>query len=263
MLKKEMEKGIPDKRPLVEVDGDVLTAGDFISMISQTRKKAEEDMINGWIERKLIDQEALRRHYEEQSDLKDMLKRYENELLKQIFINRIIRPQINMTDEAVEEYYRSHQMDYMKPARYKLQMITAGNDGHAKEIVDNLKNGADFSWVARQIAADSSARGSVVTNWITKNELPVQAREIIDDMNTGDISQMIETDNNMFIIFRLQDKYKEQVEDFNKVRDAVRQAFFDDRTRLLLQQYLNRLKQGIEIKVFSKEISSLEAKLQK
>ncbi len=263
LLKKEMEKGIPDKRPLVEVDGDALTVAEFISMMSQARKKSEEDMINGWIERKLIDQEALRRHYEEEPDLRDMLKRYESELLKQIFINRIIRPQINMTDEAVEEYYRSHQKDYMKPAGYKVQMITAANHEHAKEIVNNLKNGADFSWVAGQIAADPSDRGSVATNWITKDELPVQAREIIDGINTGDISQMIETDNNMFIIFRLQDKHKEEVEAFDNVRDAVRQAFFDDRTRLLLQQYLDRLKQGIEIKVFSKEISSLEAKLQK
>lgn len=263
MLKKEMEKGASDRRPLIEVGGDVLTSGEFISMMSQTRKKSEHDVINGWIERKLIDQEALGRHYEEQSDLKGALSRYESELLRQIYINRVIRPQIKMTDEAAGEYYRSHQSDYMRPARYKLQMITAGDEGHADRIANNLKNGADFSWVANQISSGSSAGGNVVTRWTTIDELPVPAREVVDGMSVGDISPVIDAGKNTFIIFRLQDKHEKTVEDFGKIRDAVRQSYFDEQTGILQQQYLNRLKEGVEIRVFSREIASLEARLQK
>ena len=260
---KEPEKGI-DKQPLVEVNGKVLTAGEFLSMMMMNRagKRSEQDVINSWIERKLIDEEALGRHYEKQPDLSSALDRYENELLKITFIRRIIQPQVKVTDEALKEYYSTHQKDYMKPARYRIQLITAKTEEDAKEIMNNLQNGADFSWVAKRKSVDASAPDGGEKWWKTKAELPKQVREIIDTMNAGDISPIINTGENTYLIFKLHDKHKEEVKDFDKVREPVFQAFFNEQMDVLLEKYLTQLKTGAGIKVYDKEIKSLETKLQ-
>ncbi len=260
---KEPEKGIADKQPLVEVNGEVLTAGEFLSMMNRAGKKSEQDVINSWIERKLIDEEALGRHYEKRSDLSSALDRYENELLKITFIGRIIQPQVKVTDEVLREYYSTHQKDYMKPARYRIQLITAKTEEDAKEIMNNLQNGADFSWVAKRKSVDASAPDGGEIGWIAKAELPKQAREIIDTMNAGDISPTINTGENTYLIFKLHDKHKEEVKDFDKVREPVFQAFFNEQMDVLLEKYLTQLKKGAGIKVYDKEIKSLETKLQK
>lgn len=259
---KEPEKGI-DKQPLVEVNGEVLTAGEFLSMTNHTGKRSEQDVINSWIERKLIDEEALGRHYEKQPDLGSALNRYENELLKITFIRRIIQPQVKVTDEVLREYYSTHQKDYMKPARYRIQLITAKTEEDAKEIMDNLQNGADFSWVAKRKSIDASAPDSGEREWKTKAELPKQAGEIIETMNAGDISPIINTGENTYLIFKLHDKHKEELKDFDKVREPVFQAFFNEQMNVLLEKYLTQLKTGAVIKVYDKEIKSLETKLQK
>ncbi|MFA6055322.1 MAG: peptidyl-prolyl cis-trans isomerase [Thermodesulfovibrionales bacterium] len=259
---KEPEKGI-DKQPLVEVNGEVLTAGEFLYMTNHAGKRSEQDVINSWIERKLIDEEALCRHYEKQPDLGSALTRYENELLKITFIRRIIQPQVKVTDEVLREYYSTHQKDYMKPARYRIQLITAKTEEDAKEIMDNLQNGADFSWVAKRKSIDASAPDGGERGWITKAELPKQVREIIDTMNTGDISPIINTGENAYLIYKLQDKHKEEVDDFNEVREPVFHAFFNEHMNVLLEKYLTQLKTGAGIKVYDKEIKSLETKLQK
>ena len=261
--KREAGNKPDEKQPLVEVNGEVLTAGEFISMMKQAKKNSEEDVINNWIERKLIDMEALSRHYERQPDLRDMAHRYENELLKITYIKRIIQPQVKVTDEALIEYYASHQKDYMKPARYKIQQILVEKEEDAQEILANLKNGADFSWIAEKKSVDPTVSKGGEPVWVTKADLPKSVKEIIDTMNFGDISPIVNDTNKTFRIIKLQDIYQAQVEEYDKVRASVQQAFFNDRINSLLEKYLNQLKKDTEVTIYNEEISSLEAGLQK
>jgi parvulin-like peptidyl-prolyl isomerase len=261
--KRETGNNPDEKQPLVEVNGEVLTAGEFISMMKQTRKNSEEDVINNWIERKLIDMEALSRHYERQPDLRDMAHRYENELLKITYIKRIIQPQVKVTDEAMIEYYASHQKDYMKPARYKIQQILVEKEEDAQEILANLKNGADFSWIAEKKSVDLTVSKGGEPVWVTKADLPKPVKDIIDTMNFGDISPIVKYVDNTFRIIKLQDIYQAQVEEYDKVRASVQQAFFNEQINSLLEKYLNQLKKDTEITIDNEEISSLEAGLQK
>jgi hypothetical protein len=261
--KREAGNNPDEKQPFVEVNGEVLTAGEFISMMKQAKKNSEEDVINNWIERKLIDMEALSRHYERQPDLRDMAHRYENELLKITYIKRIIQPQVKVTDEALIEYYASHQKDYVKPARYKIQQILVEKEEDAQEILANLKNGADFSWIAEKKSVDPTVSKGGEPVWVTKADLPKSVKEIIDTMNFGDISPIVNDTNNTFRIIKLQDKYQAQVDEYDKVRASVQQAFFNDRINSLLEKYLNQLKKDTEVTIYNEEISSLEAGLQK
>ncbi len=261
--KREAVNKSDEKQPLVEVNGEVLTAGEFLSMMNRAGKRSEQDVINNWIERKLIDEEALGRHYEKRPDLSSALDRYENELLKITFIRRIIQPQVKVTDETLKEYFTTHQKNYMKPARYRIQLITAKTEEDAKEIMNNLKNGADFSWVAKRKSVDVSAPDGGERGWIAKAELPKQAWELIDTMNAGDISPIINVGENTYLILKLQGKHKEEVEDFGKVRETVFQTFFNEQMNVIIEKYLSQLKKGAAIKVYDKEIKSLETKLQK
>ena len=263
MAKREAGNNPDEKQPLVEVNGEVLTTGEFISIMKQTKKSSEKDIIDNWIERKLIDIEALGRHYESRTDLREMANRYENELLKITYIKRIIQPQVKVTDEALTGYYLSHQKDYIKPAMYKVQQILVEKEEDAREILANLKNGADFSWIAEKKSVDPTVSKGGEPVWVTKADLPKSVKEIIDTMNFEDISPIVSDTNNTFRIIKLQDKYKEQVDEYDKVRASVQQSFFNDRINSLLENYLTQLKKDTEITIYNEEISSLEAGLQK
>lgn len=256
------DKYLEDERILVDVNKDILKVKDFISMVKTTNKLSNEDIINNWIDRKLVDQEALSRHYERKDDLKNMIKRYEDQLLKNAFIKRIIMPQIVVTEDALKEYYLNNKNDFLRPPRYKIQQITVKTIEKGNEIIDSLKNGADFSWLAKHYSSDSAADNGGDIGWVTKAGLPEKMRSIIDELKIGDISPVIEIDSS-FKIYKLTDRIEGEVEDYTKVKDAVFSGYFNEQVNDILRRYIDELKKDAKIKINEKEIEYLEEKFKK
>ena len=58
----ERKKWLEDRTPLVTINETVLIVSDFFSSIPPKNRKSKEQLVESWIERKLVDEEALRRH---------------------------------------------------------------------------------------------------------------------------------------------------------------------------------------------------------
>ncbi|MFZ3138934.1 MAG: peptidyl-prolyl cis-trans isomerase [Thermodesulfovibrionales bacterium] len=255
----EREKWSKDKRHLVEVNGAVLTVEDFMAMIKPSPKISKENILESWIDRKVIDNEALSRHYEMKPGLKKMAYRYENQLLKNTFIKRVIIPQIVVTGKNLEEYYATHQKSFIKPVRYKIQQITVKSREEAQEILDSLQKGADFLWLAKRKSADSATEKGGDAGLFTKAELPKPLGEIIDSMKAGDTSPIIEIES-LYKIFRIQDITGEVIEEYAKVKNNVHKAYVNEQVNTTLNRYIDKLKKDAEIKINEEEIRAIEKK---
>ena len=260
--KEEIEKWSKDERALAEVDGSVLTVAEFVAMAMPYSRKTGEDVINNWIDFKVIDHEALSRHYENTPDLRKMIYRYENQLLKNAFIKRVVIPKIEISDKALEDYYSSHQKDFMKPASFRIQQITVKSMDEAEDILNSLQNGADFSWLAKKKSIDSAASKGGDAGWLSEPELQEPLRKAVGSLKVGEISPIVKTDS-LFMIVRLQGKVGEAAEEFNKVKDAVYRAYFEDQISSLSDKYVAEHKVGARIEINDDQIRSLEEKLQK
>jgi peptidyl-prolyl cis-trans isomerase C len=253
----DAEKLSKDTRPLAEVNGTVLTVGDFVKLITPSTRKSSEDILNNWIDRKVVDHEALRRHYENNADLKKMIYRYENQVLKRTFIKNIIIPRITISDDTLEEYYNKHQKSFITSTSFRIQQITVKSMDEAKDVLDNLKNGADFSWLAKRKSTDSAGSNGGDIGWVTKAELPEPLKEVIDNLNIGDISAITKIDS-FYRIVRLQGKTEGKVKEFNDVKNDVYRACFNEQLNTLLDKYVAQLKAVAEIKIYDDEIKALE-----
>ena len=60
---------LQNKTILAEVNGSALTVGNFVMIATSNPKKSKEEILNDWIDRKIVDHEALSRHYEMKADL--------------------------------------------------------------------------------------------------------------------------------------------------------------------------------------------------
>jgi peptidyl-prolyl cis-trans isomerase C len=260
--KSETEKLSQDERILVQINGATLTVRDFVSLAKSYPKRSKDTILNDWIEQKLIDLEALSRHYEKQKEFREMVDRYENQLLKNTFINRVIVPQIALSDEALKEYYLSHQGSFMKPASFKTQQITVKTMQDAEDILSDLKNGAEFSWLAKNRSIDSAASEGGNLGWLTKAEMPDPVRKIIETLKQGDISPIVKIDS-FYRIIELLDRKEGELEEFAKVKRAVHRAAFEEQVNDILDSYISQLKKDSDIRVNNGEIKLLEEKVQK
>ena len=258
----EVEKLSQDERVLVQIDGSTLTVGDFVSLAKSYPKRSKELILNDWIERKLIDLEALSSQYERHKDFREMVNRYEDQILKRTFVNRVIVPQIALSDEALKEYYLSHQESFMKPARFKIQQITVKTVQDAEDIVNDLNKGAEFSWLAKNRSVDSAASEGGDLGWLTKAEMPEPVRNIIDTLKQGDISPILKIDS-LYRIIQLLDRKEGEVEEIGKVKGAVHRAAFEERVNDILNSYISQLKKDAVIRVNDEEVKLLEEKVRK
>jgi hypothetical protein len=258
--KENTEKWSKDTRKLAEVNSSILTVGDFFAMIKPALKKPKkEDILEKWIDRKAIDHEALRRNYKMDPGFRKMVDRYENQLLKNTYIKRVIIPQIVLTEKNLQDYYTEHQKDFIRPVRFKIQQITVKTMDDAQEILKSLQSGADFSWVAKRRSTDSAASTGGDSGWLTKAELPKPVLEIIDNLQTGEISPVITIDS-LYKILRMQDRTGEVIEEYAKVRNNVHKAYVNEQVNTTLNRYIDKLKKDAEIKINEEEIRAIEKK---
>lgn len=256
----ERKKWLEERRPLATVNDAVLAVSDFLASIPPRNQLSKEQLIQGWVERKLVDMEALNRHYENNTEMKRSVRRYEDQLLKDTFIKRIIFPQIKITEQTMKDYYSRHQDDFKKPVCNRVQQITVKNREEAEEIVKSLSGAADFSWLAKRKSVDPYAARGGDAGCLTKKELPEQARDLLDTLQTGEASPVIQLDQ-MYRVFMIRGREGGTVEEFGKVREAVYKACFLEQLDALMERYVNQLKAGARIHIHSDEISEFEKKV--
>ncbi|HEC98574.1 MAG TPA: hypothetical protein ENI58_10580 [Nitrospirae bacterium] len=251
-----------DKRAVADVNGSVLTAGEFAAMVKPYKGKSKENILNSWIDRKVVDHEALSRHYETSPDLKKKIERYENQLLKQAFINKAIIPKIKISDKSLKEYYMKHREDFAEPDRFRVRQITVKTMDEARELLSSLKDGTDFSWLAKKKSIDPAGPEGGEVGWLTMQKFPGPVRKIVAALKTGGISPIFKFGSSYRII-RLQEKLKGKVLRFEEVRDAVYKAYFKERFNALRDEFVSKLKSEARIKVYDEAVKSLEERLDK
>ena len=257
---KETEKWAEDTRPLVEIDNTILTTGDFVRIARPSTRRTKEDILKIWIDRKLVDMEALSRNYAQEPGFKRMVYRYENQLLKDMFIKRVIVPRIDITEEIVKEYYENNKKSFAMPDLYNIQQITVKESDEAQVIMENLQDGADFSWWAKTKSIDSSASKGGNAGWLQTSDLPEPVKEIIDTLQPGDLTPVLEI-NSYYMIVRLKDKTIGEVKEYDEVRNDAYKACFSEKLKTINNEYVTKLKAGSEIVVYNEEIEKLEEEL--
>jgi peptidyl-prolyl cis-trans isomerase C len=259
MSREERTQWSGDKRALVSIGDSVLTADAFVRGINvrSQDEHAKELRIKQWIDRNLVDKEALSRNYEQDADFQNKVDRYANKLIKKEFIDRYIKPQIRISGEELQNYYLQHKEDYTRPAQYRIQQITVRSIDDGEDILNSLNKGADFSWLAKTGSVDRFGPKGGFLGWREKGQLTAPIKNIIDTMKPGDVSPVLE-DGELYRIIKLQDKVYETVEDFSKVERFVRKSLFKEKYKELYSINVDKLKKDAHIEIKNDLILSLQ-----
>ena len=192
--------------------------------------------------------------------MKRSVRRYEDQLLKETFIKKIIFPQIKITEETLKDYYNRNTDEFRKPMCYKVRQITVKNREEAEEIVKSLSGGADFSWLAKRKSVDPHAAKGGDAGCMMKKSFLKPVKNLIDTLRTGEASPVVQLDQ-IYRVYMIRGREGGTVEEFEKVREAVYRACFSEQLDALMEKYANQLKAGARIDIYTDEISAFEKKV--
>jgi len=158
-------------------------------------------------------------------------EQYENDSLLKL-IEKKIRDVPEPSEKELRAYFKANPEKFTIPERLRVATIllkvdpSSGGEvwraatDEAGKLVTQLREGADFAELARIHSSHDSAASGGDMGYVHKGMLAKPAQEIIDLMDSGDISEPIIILQGV-AIFRLDDRVKSSLNSFDRIRDTA------------------------------------------
>ncbi len=149
-------------------------------------------------------------------------------------VQGLLQPLVNVTDDEVQNLIDKMERDKGK-LQYKISEIfilvtdnarRAETLETAKLISDQLNQDVSFEAVARQFSQSSTAAVGGDLGWVMTDELPAELKEAILNMEIGQVSEPIETEDGIYIV-KLNDTSRILELNKNDIAVNLRFIFFD------------------------------------
>lgn len=187
-------------------------------------------------------------------------KQVETEIKKIKFMNQVIGPQVKVTDQDLRDYYQRNQDRFRGANEAHIAWIVMPTAGvSSQEEMDKLsetslgiaakaRGDANFALLAKQYSKGPNAESGGDMGMVNLKDIPPEAANAVRNMKVGDVSQPIFTGNALLII-KLISLPEISSGDFEKLRDEIYSAIYDQKIDETLQSYLAKERQKAFIEV--------------
>ena len=126
------------------------------------------------------------------------------------------------TNDDLKNLYDENAELYTNPERRRAQHILVENEELANDLLEQIKEGADFAELARLNSEDTSSNEEGGDLGFFERELMgAEFDKAVFAMNIGDISEVIATDYGYFHIIKLNDIEPETMQVFDEVEEQL------------------------------------------
>lgn len=254
------DKGDLMDKTVAEVNGEIIPAVELVVHMKTSNANDTEEgkrqALDRLILHKLLDQEAMRKGYAEEEELKKKITKYRDELLVNEFKLKVILPSVAVGEEDVREYYEKNRDQYYRnPDRVDLGVILVPDMEKAEEILAELEKGADFSYLAMKDSIDSSREKGGSVGWTSMDVFPKETREAIYNAKKGDLIGPFAVQGTYAVMeFRRLEKG-----DYRPLDEALKveidRIIGREKFNAQLKEYLTRLRGVVPVKINKKELN--------
>lgn len=201
---------------------------------------------------------------EDKHKIEDIRRQYLSQILHKEEIDGKLG---EISDTEAEAFYKKNQDKLIEPAKLKLSIIwiDEGANGEkaeqakakANEALTAIKNGMDFSEIAKQYSEDASAAvGGVINDWIYEAHLPVDFAKSIFSLGVNAVSQVIRSQGGVYIV-KILEKEELRKKSFEEVKDAVKNHLSDEKHLEMEANLEKELLEKSKLIVYDKTLRAL------
>ena len=170
------------------------------------------------------------------------------------FFNEYLRQQVGSPDFSAlaKEHYAVHRDQFQTSEQFRVAYILkqarcdcerSTQRQRLESLQNDLKAGKDFATLAQTESEDAKTapQGGDLGRWVKKSELLPPVANTLAKLETGQISDIVETPTELFLIKKL-DYQPGRVQDFHevqaKIEENLRQSYVQDQVQQKLLIYL-------------------------
>ena len=139
----------------------------------------------------------------------------------ELSLDNINEPE-NADEETLQNLFDENAELYTNPERRRAQHILVEDESLANDLLNQIKEGADFAELAKTNSVDTSSNEQGGDLGLFERDLMgVEFDEAAFSMNVGDVSEVVSTDYGYFHIIKLTEIQTETAQSFEEVREQL------------------------------------------
>lgn len=203
----------------------------------------KEALLNGYINSKLLEEEAKTSDVENTKSFKEKLSNVKKQLIQQELIDSYLKK--NITDKMIDEEYKMLSSALAGKYEVKVSHILVKEEAKAKEAKKKLNKGSKFADIAKEYSTDQSTKMNGGTlGYVMEGHLVPEFEKKAFSMKNGEISDPVKTDFGWHII-KLEDKRKAKVPSKEEARDSIKNKLSQD----MVAKYFDKLRKKANVAV--------------
>ena len=164
-----------------------------------------------------------------------------------LLVKKILLPEIEVTEEALQQYFTDHKEDYDEPEQVRARHILVESLAEAEEVKRLLDEGADFAKLASEKSTDpgSKDQGGDL-GYFERGTMAPEFEEVAFTLQPGQISEPVQTDYGYHII-KVEDHKMAHSPTYDEVKERVREDYIDEQVQAKVSSWLSKVRSKAKI----------------
>jgi peptidyl-prolyl cis-trans isomerase C len=244
---------------VVYINGETITVQELLMAMRGRDPEdlgAKRNVLDRLVLNKLLDQEAMSRRYEEDPALKKRIKSRKERLLIDKFKINVILPLVKVEEGEILEYYNKNKEQLRESDRIRLRGIFVMDLEEGVSVAEELKKGADFSFLAREKSVGPSREKGGDMGWLPANQFSVDILIAFNEAAEGDILGPF-PHRGGYSVFEFRGIEKGLYIPLEKVRKELDRIIGKQKFDSVLKKYLKRLRASVPVEINEAELKRL------
>lgn len=211
-----------------------------------------EELIRG----RLLLAEAIERGYAEDPAVLRSAAALERQLMVDRYLEEVIAPTVELEAEEVRRHYEASLQRFRQPPRFHLRQITVATASEAAELIELLKEGTDFAWLARRRSIDGFSESGGERGWIT----PMPGADRLSDQllqtEVGDVLGPIDAGDG-WLVLQVTGREEQGPYPFERVSGNVRSDLLQRKLQERIGEVLGKLRERSRIEIYDEVLKKL------
>jgi hypothetical protein len=173
------------------------------------------------------------------------------------FIEKVIAPDVKVTEADAIEYYEKHKAEFTAPQMYKLDGFAFATNKEAQSAIDKLKAGTDFAWLKQsapgQIPADKRAL-QFDGNTVSASTLPSGLAKALTNARTGEYRLYSAKEGEVYVV-KVVDQVAPAPQPYVDAREPIAKKLFNEKLMVAMKEYASKLRKQQRVDVLITRVS--------
>ena len=197
--------------------------------------------------------EAIRLGIDKSPEFNDRINAFEESIVFDTFVSRVIVPESKVREEEVKAYYDEHNGEHSYPGMLKIRALAFTKRAGAENAVEKLRTGTDFGWLADHAddQAPKEAPGLLIFDGrpLTADGMPEGVRKVLADAKQGDV-RLHASPEGIFYALSVQDVVAPRPKPYEEVRSEIATNLYGEKLRKNVEAYAAKLRALSKVEVF-------------